>query len=206
MARRLLTLCPIFVVLIGGLLAPPARAEIPTATQADFREIIKRATEEVFPAVVFIKCVREGHETGESEAFEVTGSGVAISPDGEIVTNWHVIDKAVSIRCQLADGRGFHADLLGADKSTDVALLKLRTEEPLSDLPFAQLGHAEELREGDFVMAMGAPWGLNRSVSIGIIACTRRFLPEDSEYSHWLQTDASISPGNSGGPLVNTNR
>src|SRR6266700_2780103 len=60
------------------------------------------------------------------------------------------------------------------------------------------------LKEGDFVMAMGAPWGLTRSVSIGIISCTRRFLPQTSEYSLWLQTDAAISPGNSGGPLVNT--
>ena len=71
-------------------------------------------------------------------------------------------------------------------------------------LPYAELGDSTKLKEGDFVMAMGAPWGLTRSVSMGIISCARRFLPQASEYSSWLQTDAAISPGNSGGPLVNT--
>jgi serine protease Do len=71
-------------------------------------------------------------------------------------------------------------------------------------LAFSTFGDSTKLTEGDFVMAMGAPWGMARSVSIGIVSCTRRFLPEHSEYSLWLQTDASISPGNSGGPLVNT--
>jgi serine protease Do len=71
-------------------------------------------------------------------------------------------------------------------------------------VPYALLGDSSHLTEGDFVMAMGAPWGMSRSVSIGIISSTRRYLPDNSEYSLWIQTDASISPGNSGGPLVNT--
>jgi serine protease Do len=93
---------------------------------------------------------------------------------------------------------------LGSDKDTDVALLKLQLGDDTNALPFAVLGESAKLTEGDFVMAMGAPYGLSRSVSMGIISCTRRYLPGSSEYSTWLQTDASINPGNSGGPLINT--
>lgn len=194
----------VFCCLVVACLSVGAQAQGPTATQRDFREIVKRATDAVFPAVVFVKCVREGHETGERKAFEVTGSGVIISPGGEVVTNWHVVDKAVSIRCQLADGRGFRARLVGSDQSTDIALLQLELGDEASTLPHAALGDSNNLAEGDFVMAMGAPWGLSRSVSIGIVSCARRYLDGGSEYSHWIQTDAAISPGNSGGPLVNT--
>jgi serine protease Do len=83
-------------------------------------------------------------------------------------------------------------------------LLQLQLPKNSPPLKFAKLGDSTRLTEGDFVMAMGAPWGLARSVSIGIISCTKRYLPLNSEYNCWLQTDASISPGNSGGPLVNT--
>ncbi|QDV90953.1 putative periplasmic serine endoprotease DegP-like precursor [Phycisphaerae bacterium RAS2] len=175
----------------------------PSATQSDFRQIVQSAKDKVFPAVVFIKCIRESMERGKKISQEVSGSGVIISAEGDVLTNWHVIDKAVEVRCLLFDGRAMNATILGSDKDTDLGLLKLTPEED-AKLPFASLGDSEVLREGDFVMAMGAPWGLNRSVSIGIIACSRRFIPSHSEYSHWLQTDASISPGNSGGPLVNT--
>ena len=103
------------------------------------------------------------------------------------------------------------AQVVGSDKDVELALLKLGR--PMGDdakprerpFPFANIGDSNKLQEGDFVMAMGAPWGLSRSVSLGIISCTKRYLPSASEYSIWLQTDASISPGNSGGPLVNTN-
>lgn len=169
----------------------------------DFREIVKRGKDRVFPSVVFIKCVREDLQRGEKMSQEVSGSGVLISADGEILSNWHVVDKATEVRCLLFDGRAFRAKVLGSDKDTDVALLKLQMPEGSAPLPFATLGQSASLTEGDFVMAMGAPWGLSRSVSIGIISCTRRYLPGSSEYSIWLQTDAAISPGNSGGPLVN---
>ncbi len=183
--------------------APMAHAQEGLATlPADFRQIVREAKEKVFPAVVFIKCVRETHEGGKRQQHEVSGSGVIIDPRGEVLTNWHVIDKAVEVRCQLADGTPFQAEIVGSDKATDLALLRLKVTE--GELPSAAFGDSAALTEGDFVMAMGAPWGLNRSVSIGIISCTRRYLPEASEYSRWLQTDASINPGNSGGPLIDT--
>jgi serine protease Do len=168
-----------------------------------FRRIVKGATDKVFPAVVFIKCLRESHESGKKVSQEVSGSGVVISAAGEALTNWHVIDKAVEVRCLLFDGRAMDAEVLGSDKDTDLALVKLKLPEG-DTVPAAEIGDSTVLKEGDFVMAMGAPWGLSRSVSIGIVSCTRRYLPDHSEYSLWLQTDASISPGNSGGPLVNT--
>ncbi len=171
----------------------------------DFRRIVNSAREKVFPAVVFIKAIRETHEGGRRQTMDASGSGVLISPKGELLTNWHVIDHAIEVRCLLYDGRAYNAEVIGSDKDTDVALVRLNIpageQQPI---PYARLGDSSELTEGDFVMAMGAPWGLSRSVSIGIISCPRRFLPGSSEYSLWLQTDASISPGNSGGPLVNT--
>ncbi len=170
---------------------------------ADFQEVVQSAGDQVFPAVVYIHAVRGSLETGKDIANVVTGSGVIITPDGEVLTNYHVVDKAVTIRCLLNDGTACRASVVGSDKDIDLALLKL--ELPAETvLPFAALSDAEAVREGDFVMAMGAPWGLNRSVSIGIVSCASRYLPENGDYSLWYQTDAAISPGNSGGPLVDT--
>jgi serine protease Do len=169
----------------------------------DFRQVVRGAKSRVFPAVVFVKCVRQGLERGRAELREVSGSGVIISPSGEAITNWHVVDRAKEIRCLTTDGRSFAAEVTGADKDTDLALVQLAVP-PGEKVPHATLGTSAVLEEGEFVMAMGAPWGLSRSVSIGIVSCTRRYLPDNSEYSLWLQSDCAISPGNSGGPLVNT--
>jgi serine protease Do len=183
--------------------AQEAAARTEAMGGGDFRQIVQSAKDKVFPTVVYIKCLRENHESGKKVSQEVAGSGVIVSKEGEILTNWHVVDKATEIRCLLYSGKSFYAKLVGSDKDIDLALIK--PEKPQSDVfPFSRLGDSTLLKEGDFVMAMGAPWGMARSVSIGIISCTRRYLPE-GEYSLWLQTDASICPGNSGGPLVNTN-
>jgi serine protease Do len=162
-----------------------------------------RAKQAVFPSVVFVKPVLETFEGGEKKAHEVAGSGVIISPAGECLTNWHVVEKARRIRCLLYDGRSMDARVIGQDKETDLALIQLDVGAGTPALPAARLGNSDAMSEGDFVMAMGAPWGMSRSVSLGIIMCTRRYLPGGSEHVLWLQTDASLSPGNSGGPLVN---
>jgi serine protease Do len=190
------------VVAAGAAETAKSDAESPLA-RLDFRQVISGAKDKVFPAVVYIKVLQETHESGQKISQEVSGSGVIISDTGEVLTNWHVVDKAVDVRCLLLDGRGLDAKVVGSDKDVDLALLQIQLPAG-SKVPFAVLGDSEKLKEGDFVMAMGAPWGLSRSVSMGIIACARRFLPGASQYSLWLQTDASISPGNSGGPLVNT--
>jgi serine protease Do len=196
--------CAVLAVLLS--VCATAQDEMPPAVvrHPDFRQIVQDAKSRVFPAVVYIKCVRETHEMGKKESQQVAGSGMIISPDGEVLTNWHVIEKAQSIRCLLSDGRHAKAELVGSDQDTDLALIRLQFDEKQPDLPHAKLGDSSVLKEGDFVMAMGAPWGLNRSVSIGIVSCTTRYLDEVSEYSLWIQTDAAINPGNSGGPLVNT--
>ncbi|UCD74070.1 MAG: trypsin-like peptidase domain-containing protein [Phycisphaerales bacterium] len=201
---------PARMLVIGVLLAAvsteraaEAQAALPVQAE-DFRVIVQQAKEKVFPAVLYIRCLQETHEAGERKSQEISGSGVVITPDGQALTNWHVIDKATSVRCLLADGTAMEAEVLGSDKSADLALLQMSLPDGRETLPYAKFGDSDALQEGDFVMAMGAPWGLNRSVSIGIISCTRRYLPDTSEYSLWLQTDASINPGNSGGPLVNT--
>ncbi|MBX3744549.1 MAG: trypsin-like peptidase domain-containing protein [Verrucomicrobiae bacterium] len=194
-------------VIAAAFLPTPARASSsgPALSVAlDFRAEVNQAKERVFPAVVFLKCLREDFEGGARRSREVSGSGFLISPKGEILSNWHVVEKALRVRCLLQDGRAFPADIVGSDKATDVALLRLRLPADAGPLPFAVLGDSDALTEGDFVMAMGAPWGLARSVSIGIVSCARRFLPGASEYHCWVQTDAAISPGNSGGPLLNT--
>jgi serine protease Do len=172
-------------------------------TPTDYRAIVRAAKDKIFPALVFIKCIRESHESGKKISEEVSGSGVLISATGEVVTNWHVVDKASEVRCLLLDDQALTATIVGIDKDTDLALIRLKLPANAKPLPFAVFAPSDKLTEGDFAMACGAPWGLSRSVSSGIISCMRRYLPEHSEYSLWLQTDASISPGNSGGPLVN---
>ncbi len=198
-------LLPTLLALVTLVSAPRSAAGTLPLDQPpeDFRSVINRAKERVFPSVVYIRAVLENHELGKRTCHTVSGSGFIISADGEIVTNWHVVNQALEIRCLLNDGRSFEAALVGTDQDTDLALLRPR-EAQATPLPFAAFGDSEALQEGDFVMAMGAPWGLNRSISFGIVACARRYLPGASEYSTWIQTDASISPGNSGGPLVDT--
>jgi serine protease Do len=184
-----------------------------TDSERDFRKIINTAKARVFPSVVFIRSVQQDLSAGQRVIQESAGSGVIISESGEVLTNWHVVDKAEELRCLLYNGEAYEAKIVGSDKDMDLALLKLTRllgessaagARPLPKFPYAEIGDSKKLQEGDFVMAMGAPWGLSRSVSLGIISCTTRYLPRSSEYSVWLQTDAAISPGNSGGPLVNT--
>ena len=168
-----------------------------------FQQTVQQAGDKVFPALVYIKVVQEDLGSGRSSSGSASGSGVLISSDGEVVTNNHVVEKAVSIRCLTNDGRSFEAELVGRDKDTDLALLKLKLPAGTPPLPAAEfIDRAVE--EGEFVMALGAPWGLNRSISIGIISCANRYLPGHSLYSLWYQSDAAISPGNSGGPLIDT--
>ena len=200
-------LCAFLVLALAGgsaAWAAPAADRTEGLATFDFREVVRSAKDKVFPAVVYIKVLQETHESGQKISQEVSGSGVIVSDKGEVLTNWHVVDKAVDVRCLLYDGRALDAKVIGTDKDTDLGLLQLKLPADAATLPFAALGDSDALKEGDFVMAMGAPWGLSRSVSIGIVSCTRRFLPGNSQYSLWLQTDAAISPGNSGGPLVNT--
>jgi serine protease Do len=179
-----------------------------TAAQepGDFREIISRAKSEVFPALIFVKPIVEDYGSGEKKQQEVFGSGVIITPDGYAVTNWHVVDKAVTINCVLHDKRQVSVELIGSDRDTDLALLKLPAPPEGQPYPAARFADASKVHEGDFVMALGSPFGFQRSISLGIISNAQRYIGFETEYKYntWLQTDAAINPGNSGGPLIDT--
>lgn len=169
---------------------------------ADFRDSISDAKSAVFPSLVYVRVITEGTADGKIEKFESSGSGVIITADGEFLTNHHVVDRASRIRCQLTNGDIYDAKLIGKDKDLDLALLRL--EAPAGTVfPTAKLS-TKNLDIGAVVLAMGAPWGLARSVSMGIISCNDRYLEGAGDYTLWYQTDAAISPGNSGGPLVDT--
>jgi serine protease Do len=134
------------------------------------------------------------------ERSEALGSGYLISADGYIVTNNHVIDGADDIEVETFGHKTFKAKLIGRDLKTDVALLKVETKDPL---PFVAFGDSDKMRVGDWVVAMGNPLGQGFSVSAGIVSARGREL--NGTYDDFLQTDAAINKGNSGGPLFNTN-
>lgn len=126
------------------------------------------------------------------------GSGFIISRDGYVLTNNHVVDDAEKVVVKLADKRQFVAKIIGADKRSDIALLKIDA----ADLPVAKIGDANKLRVGEWVLAIGSPFGFDYSVTAGIVSAKARSLPNEN-YVPFIQTDVAINPGNSGGPLLN---
>ncbi len=131
------------------------------------------------------------------------GSGVIISADGYIVTNNHVADGATQLRVKLYDGRKFDAELIGKDSATDLALLKIEAD----DLPTLPFGSSDALRLGEWVLAIGSPFDLQSTITAGIVSAKARQLgaiPNDFSIESFIQTDAAVNPGNSGGALVNT--
>lgn len=138
---------------------------------------------------------------GERET-QAGGSGVIISSDGYVVTNNHVIEGASTVKVKLADGRVFEGKVIGSDPSTDVALLKIEAKE----LPTLSFGSSDDLRLGEWVLAIGYPMGLQSTVTAGIVSAKARSLGAiDNRYGieSFIQTDAAVNPGNSGGALVN---
>lgn len=130
------------------------------------------------------------------------GSGVAINSSGYILTNEHVISRASSITVTLSDKREFTAKLIGADKKTDIAVIKIDANEPL---PFIEMGNSDDLLIGETVIAIGNPFGLSHTVTTGIISALNRHIKagKNKVFTDFIQLDASINPGNSGGPLLN---
>jgi serine protease Do len=127
------------------------------------------------------------------------GSGFIIDHNGTILTNYHVIDSAEKIVVTLSDGKSFDAKVLGKDQKTDIAVIQINGEQ---DLPAATLGDSDRLEVGEWVMAIGNPFGLDHTVTTGIVSAKGRHIGA-GPYDDFIQTDASINPGNSGGPLIN---
>ncbi|HKV41914.1 MAG TPA: Do family serine endopeptidase, partial [Blastocatellia bacterium] len=184
----------------------------------DLSHAFTSVAKKVEPAVVNIEVIERAKETSQSREFQLFpqipglprlapmpsqpqrlgGSGVIISPDGYILTNNHVAGAATQINVTLADGRKFKATRVGTDPETDLAVIKINTD----GLPYATLGDSDKVQQGEWVVALGSPFGLQQTMTAGIISATGRSLG-NSTYDNYIQTDASINPGNSGGPLVN---
>jgi serine protease Do len=129
------------------------------------------------------------------------GSGFIISSDGYIFTNNHVVEKADKIKVKLSNGKEYDAEVKGRDPNTDIALIKIT---PAEQLPAVQFGDSDKLRVGEWVFAIGNPFGLDHTVTAGIVSAKGRVIGS-GPYDNFIQTDASINPGNSGGPLFNLN-
>ena len=178
-------------VSIKGRRAPaPEGSETPPETEQRFREF--------FGQEFFERFFRR---RGPREETRSLGSGVIVDPQGYILTNNHVVENAAEIEVRLSDARKFKATLVGRDSKTDLALLRI--DSPPGSLPVAQLGDSDKLRIGQWAIAIGNPFGLDRTVTAGIISATGRTRVGVATYEAFIQTDASINPGNSGGPLLN---
>ena len=169
-------------------------------------EISTRRTNPGNPFEEFDELFRRQFPNGQGpeEPFQPprsVGSGFIVSDDGFVITNNHVVEGAEEIRVHLNDRRVFVADVIGLDEPSDLALLKLEAE----NLPFVGFGDSEALRIGDWVLAIGSPFGLEFSASAGIVSAKGRTVPRRSSYNYmsFIQTDVAINQGNSGGPLFN---
>lgn len=147
--------------------------------------------------------IPQGYGAPSTREAKAGGSGVIITEDGYIVTNNHVIENATKVKVKLNDGRTFDAEIVGTDPTTDVALLKVDAKK----LPFLKFGSSDALRLGEWVLAIGSPFDLQSTITAGIVSAKARNLgaiPSQYSIESFIQTDAAVNPGNSGGALVNT--
>ncbi|UCB51418.1 MAG: DegQ family serine endoprotease [Deltaproteobacteria bacterium] len=196
-------------------------AKLPPGTPGSFSELVKGARQSVVN-ISTMKIIKGGRifrfPFGEDDPFHdwferffkdqipkehrqrSLGSGFIIDKDGFILTNNHVVEKTEEIKVKLANGKEYDAKIIGRDPKTDLALIRIETDKALTPLP---LGDSEKLEVGEWVVAIGNPFGLGHTVTAGIVSAKYRQLGAGA-YDNFIQTDASINPGNSGGPLLNT--
>ncbi len=203
---------------------PPTAAQIaraPEALSASFAEIARR----VEPAVVNIDTVSaapqvaekgtegddDDSEDGENPLLDMlrrharrptkgVGSGFIIDPKGLILTNYHVVENMTSIMVKLQSGESLRGAIVGFDEETDLAVIRVK---PAKDLPAVNLGNSDDVQVGDWVLAVGSPFGIEQTVTAGIISTKERQTDPGASFRRFIQTDAAINRGNSGGPLVN---
>jgi serine protease Do len=203
--------------LVGGLTVPvsalAATKQVPKASGQDLQRQVKSTANKVIPAVVSIAStvmVRDQAFGDEALPFGLfkepptrrqygQGSGVIVAPDGYIITNNHVVADAVDVEVVLADRRQYKGRVIATDPKTDVAVVKIQA----TKLPTVAWGDSSQLDVGDFVLAIGNPLGLSRTVTFGIVSAVGRADVGVADFEDFIQTDAPINPGNSGGALVN---
>lgn len=194
---------------------PAADEDQPLSQRAD----VAVARERVYPALVNISVVVQRYSGGRAVRRLGGGSGVIISPEGHVLTNYHVVNNATRITCTLSNGESFDANIIGHDSLTDLSVIQLSLEDDDHPIPYATLGDSDALDVGDSVLAMGNPMMLDSSMTLGIISNPKRVFTDPTGtdmqefdfgegertgiFTQWIQHDALILPGNSGGPLVN---
>jgi serine protease Do len=151
------------------------------------------------PLFEFFRGFGYGGPRGEAPPARGEGSGFVISADGYILTNAHVVDEAREVTVRMTDRREYRAEVVGIDRRTDVAVLKIDAKE----LPVVRIGDASRLKPGEWVIAIGSPFGFDNTVTAGIVSAIARSLGNPDTYTPFIQTDVAVNPGNSGGPLFN---
>lgn len=162
----------------------PPDMEMPEMPEGPFGDLLRRFF--------------EGQEPPEQFDTQSLGSGVIVDPGGYVLTNYHVVKDAAEIVVKLQDRRELEAELVGSDERSDLALIKVDA----TGLPTVKIGDSSKLQVGEWVMAIGSPFGFDHSVSVGVVSAKGRSLPSET-YVPFIQTDVAINPGNSGGPLIN---
>jgi len=186
-------------VTMPATFAPVVKAVLPAVVNISSTRVIRTSGrsgnpfDDLFPGFGFRMPDRPLRQQGE-------GSGVIVSADGYIVTNNHVVDGATELNVSMSDKREMKARVIGTDSQTDIALIKVDAR----DLPHVTLGSSSAVEVGDIALAIGNPFGLGQTVTMGIVSATGRGGLGIEDYEDFIQTDASINPGNSGGALVNT--
>src|SRR5680860_1598373 len=222
--NMILTIALVFLLCLSWIGSVSAETEQTDSYLAleSFSNSIADIAEKVGPAVVNIDTVRmvkqgspffsqdpmfrqffgeQFKENSRTIPQKGTGSGFIISQEGYILTNEHVVHKAEKIKVTLSDGREFDGKVIGSDLDSDIAIVKIDSD----DLPIVTLGDSDKLRVGEIVVAIGNPYGLQQTVTMGVVSAEGRSIPvEEHTYRNFIQTDAAINPGNSGGPLLNT--
>jgi len=203
--RTLLVVCLVpltsFAAAAPESFAPLVKKEMPSVVNISTRQVVKVQQASPFgdPQMDdFFYRFFGGRPPQREQVRQSLGSGFIISPDGYILTNNHVVDKARDIKVALSGGRVLEAKLIGTSPEIDIALIKVEAK----DLPSVELGDSDTLEVGDWVTAIGNPFGLNHTVTAGIVSAKGRVIGV-GPYDDLIQTDAAINPGNSGGPLFN---
>jgi len=177
-----------------------ANSVSPVVANISTTKVVKRETPSFFDDP-FFNFFGPSHDFGSPKKWkeQSLGSGVIVSSDGYIITNNHVIEQAEEIKVTLYDKKSFKGKIVGADPKTDIAVIKINA----GNLPTAAWADSDKLQVGEFVLAIGNPFGLSHTVTMGIISAMGRASVGITDYEDFIQTDAAINPGNSGGPLVN---